>query len=192
MNKKLMIFFGGLIILVLIFIFGFNVLKNNKDSLKQDDIQTQINEQDNGKKEIKEVNVSYVTRSISKKNIKSNEVVEVTLDVYVNVELETDEEGVSFAIISENISELISSGWEITDSASGTLSEETLSWIFFTSNPYNKLKPHYEIPYKLQAPSTLGEYNFNGFYIFSNSTQYDENGDPLLGNTQGQSTITVA
>jgi hypothetical protein len=127
---------------------------------------------------------SYAIRSFSQSTVAPNQDVIITLDVYIDVDLETDENGSAFAIIVEDLNPLISSGWTIVHNGYGTLSEGELGWAFTSTNPYDLLDPYYAISYTLRAPSSTGNYNFDGDYIFPST---DADGDTTLGST----TVTV-
>ena len=134
----------------------------------------------------KNINESIVIRTLSSTTVAPNEKIDINLDVYVNVELETDDtDGSAFAIIVENLSNLIPNGWAIVDDGYGMRSENTLGWIFMTTNPYKHLQTHYPLTYSMQAPASPGTYDFTGFYVFSNSTSPD--GSRIMGDT----TLTV-
>lgn len=180
MEKKevLKISLGILIIILFLTLFiGFSILKNKENINKKNYME------DN---HIKEINESYVIRSFSSQTVALGNLVDVTLDVYVNVNLETNDNGYAFAIAYENTSYLVADGWNVVKDASGSLgSSDDLGWIFFTTNPYQPLNSHYQIKYTMRAPTTTGIYNFIGNYIFSNSTS--SAGETTLG----EKTLTV-
>ena len=120
------------------------------------------------------VTAGDITRSFSSSSIKMNEI----LDVRLTVTLSPDE---SFYVIEEHVP----SGWIITNPGGGVVANQrVITWVVF-QNPVSTT-----YTYTVQAPPTVGFYDFRGNYTINNSLVRVTGGSSTV-ETQFQITTTA-
>ncbi len=127
-----------------------------------------IIKEDNTSKE--DFNESVVIRSFSSTTVSAGSQIDVTLDVLM-INNET------FYAMEEYIPE----GWVVIEDGGGaTANLNRLAWVVFDMI---NLLPNTTLIYTVQAPSSTGNYDFDGIY------QFEGFADTVT--TKGQTTVTV-
>jgi len=171
MQKKDLLILVTISIIILLVFAGVIWILKSKGDIDRDKIENNNNIKNIEETYLENLNESIVIRSFSSPTVSTNGQIDVTLNVFVL-------DGETFYAVEEYIPE----GWVIISDGGGTTGNANkLAWVAFGSI---NLGPNTIITYTVQAPSSAGNYNFDGIYLFEGMSSEIT--------TQGQTTVNVA